>query len=71
MIGYIAIDQYGETIKLTNIKFPKKQLMEKLNVNCVSKMYIDTEDSKTKHIGYISKGRWYRIYKIYEWFKYK
>jgi hypothetical protein len=69
MLGYIAIDQYGDTIKLTNTKHPKKQLMKKLNVGYASKMYTDTKNNKTKHIGYIINNRWYQIYKIYEWFK--
>ena len=66
-LGYLAIDQYGETIKLK--KHPRKELMEYFGVKHADKMFIDTRKEEGKHIGYVIAGHWFRIYEINEWNK--
>lgn len=63
-LGYIGIDQYGNYYKLK--KYPRKELMEKFNVQHISKMYVD-RNRETKHIGYIISGHWVSIYEVHEW----
>ena len=68
ILGYIAINQYGETIQLTETKFPRKQLIYKTGeTGKISKMFIDTISGETKHIGYIIGQNWWTIYNVAEW----
>jgi hypothetical protein len=57
---YIAIDQYGDKVFID--KYPRKELLEKRGIKHIAKMYCDTKDGQTKHIGYILQGSWYRVY---------
>ena len=64
-LGYIAIDQYGTHYKIE--KNPRKELLEQLYATHAGKMYVDTKDGKTKHIGYIINGLWLNVYAVHEW----
>ena len=68
-LGFLAIDQHGEKITLTENKFPRKQLLNKTGYKHAAKMYIDTKDGAVKCIGYIIGKRWYTLYKVSEWVK--
>lgn len=59
MLSYIAIDQYGNHILIE--KHPRKELMEHFGIQHASKMYVDTKDGKSMHIGYVVRGHWCRV----------
>ena len=65
-LGYLAIDQYGQTYQIGNNP-PRKYLLEHFGGKHADKMYVDTKDGTAKHIGYIIKGLWLRIYKVCDW----
>ena len=67
-LGYIAVNERtGETEHLTENRTPRAQLLERLGVQHADKMYCDTKSGETKHIGYIARGGWWRIYEVYDW----
>jgi len=59
---YMAIDQYGSTHH--NLKHPRKDLMERLNCKHASKMYRDTKNGKTFHVGYVIANHWLTVYEV-------
>ena len=59
---YIAIDQYGQTWK--NLEHPRKDLMEKIGCRHAEKMYIDGDDGKIYHVGYVIGGLWLNVCEI-------
>lgn len=59
---YMAIDQHGQHYH--GLKKPRKELCEILDRQHVEKMYMDTEDGKTYHCGYIIGGLWLSIYEV-------
>lgn len=68
-LGIMARDQYGETIHLPDCKHPRKALLEKLGRQHAAKMYCDTKDGQTKHVGYVIASRWFTLYAVCEWAK--
>jgi hypothetical protein len=68
MLGYIAIDQYGQTYKLKT-NHPRKELLELFGRATAAKMYIDTKGGETKHTGYVISGHWLSVYQIHEFKK--
>jgi hypothetical protein len=68
LLGFLAIDQYGNTVKLTGVtKHPRKALMEKVGAQSARKMYCDTADGTPRHIGYILGRSWYTLYEVHAW----
>lgn len=65
-LGYIAEDQFGQTYHIGNNP-PRKWLLSHLGRQHADKMYCDTKDGKTKHVGYIIGGLWLSIYRVCEW----
>lgn len=64
-LGYIAIDQYGHSERLTDVKRgPRVQLLEKLCAKGARKIYRDPD---ARHVGYIVQGRWFDIFEVHEW----
>lgn len=62
---YTAQDQWGGRV---NIKqHPRKELCQHHGVKHADKMYIDTTDGKSHHIGYIVSGHWYRVIEVKAW----
>lgn len=59
---YIAIDQYGQTWH--NLEHPRKDLMKQIGCSHAEKMYIDGEDGKVYHTGYVIGGLWLNVYEI-------
>ena len=64
---YIAFDQYGQPIWIK--AHPRKELMETCDLRHASKMYIDTKDKVTHHVGYVVGCRWFNVYQITPAFK--
>lgn len=64
MNNYIAIDQYGDIVKLFSAKYPRKALLEKLGYKSASKIYQDKKNGTVAHVGYIVGGMWYSLYEI-------
>ena len=62
---FMAIDQHGETFH--SLKHPRKDLCEKLNCSHADKMYMDTKEGSSVHIGYIIAGRWLTVYEVKPW----
>jgi hypothetical protein len=65
-LGYLAIDQYGQTYQIGN-NHPRKWLMSHIGSSRADKMYCDTTGGAAKHIGYIVKGLWLRVFKVCDW----
>jgi len=64
VIGYMAIDQYGQTYHIGNNP-PRKWLLEHLGKQHVDKVYTDNLDTgETKHVGYMIADLWLRIYRV-------
>ena len=66
-LGYLAVGQY-RTIELTDArKHPRGQLLRELGISSARNVYIDGNDGKPQHIGYIAAGEWWTIYEVSEW----
>ena len=59
--NYIAIDQYG-TVERNLGPHPRRALLDRLGRQHADKVYRDTADGKTIHVGYIVAGRWFTLY---------
>lgn len=64
-LGYMGLDQYGNHYKID--KNPRKELLEQLGYKHADKVYVDTKDGNTKHIGYVIGGRRITVYEVHEW----
>ncbi len=62
-MNYMAIDQYGTTYHNLG-PHPRKELLERLGYKKANKMYVDTKDGQTVHIGYVIGGLWLTLYKV-------
>lgn len=62
-MNYMAIDQYGHTYHDLG-KHPRKALLERLGSSKAHKMYVDTKDGQTVHVGYVIGGLWLTLYKV-------
>jgi hypothetical protein len=54
----IFIDQYGQIFRCNT----RKELMETIGSKHCDKMYVDTSDGQSKHVGYVIKSHWLRFY---------
>ena len=67
VLGYMGIDQYGDTYHIGNNP-PRKWLLNHLCRRHADKMYVDSvATGQAKHIGYIIAGRWITLYRVSEW----
>ena len=57
----IAIDQYGHIEY--GLKHPRKDLLKRVGRTRANKMYVDTTQGKTLHVGYVIGPHWFRLYK--------
>lgn len=62
-INYMGIDQYG-TVYHNLGNHPRKELMKRLYISHVSKMYRDYADGSYSHVGYILGGLWITLYEV-------
>jgi hypothetical protein len=65
-LGYIAKDQYGNFYPIGNHP-PRKALLTTFNRQHCQKMYQDTKDGKTRHVGYIIAGLWLDVFVVGQW----
>jgi len=61
-MAFMAIDQWGNTHH--DLKHPRKDLMEFAGVKSASKMYVDTKDGKSHHVGYVVGKFQFRLYEV-------
>lgn len=63
-----AVDQYGNCIFVDADK-PRQSLAEAYGVasSSLEKIYVDTKNGETKHVGYSVNGLWFTLYKLTEW----
>lgn len=66
-LGYLAIDQYGQSERLLEPEHPRKQLLNKLGRNYAKKMYCEQVAGGEKHRGYVISGRWFTLYEVHSW----
>lgn len=64
LVGWLAIDQYGQNYRLTDVKFPRKQLLKKLGRSHADIMYCDLKSGGHKQTGYIIGGLWLDLYEV-------
>ena len=63
-LGYMARNQYGETIHIGNNP-PRKFLLEHFGRSRAEKMYVDSaETGKARHCGYIIAGNWLTLFRV-------
>jgi len=65
-VGYMAIDQYGETYHIGDNP-PRKWLLEHFCRQHAAKMYVDTKAGRVRHIGYIIAGHWLEVFSVALW----
>lgn len=65
-LGYLGIDQYGTEYHIGDNP-PLKWLKNYLGCGHASKIYEDTKDGKTRHVGYAIKDCWITIYRLCNW----
>jgi len=61
--NYMSIDQYGQTFHDLG-KHPRKELMERLGCQHISKMYLDKKDGTSIHVGYVVGRHWCTLYEV-------
>lgn len=67
-LGYLATNRStGEKLSLYGTNHPRKQLLEKLGRKHADKIYCDSKDGQTRHVGYIVAGAWWNIWEVHEW----
>ncbi len=67
-IGYLASGHQGTMIKLLEKnKHPRGQLLKALSSKHAQKIYIETKEGETKHVGYIVSGEWFDIFEVHSW----
>ena len=61
--GTMAIDQYGDTEHALG-KHPRRELMRRYGRKSARKMYVDTRDGETLHVGWIVAGHWFTVFNV-------
>ena len=59
---YMAVDQYGQTFH--GLTSPRKELCERLARSRADKMYVEGEDGKRYHVGYVIGSLWLKLYVV-------
>jgi len=68
LLGYMAMGNLGTTIHLTDAKkHPRGQLLRDLGKTHAKKVYSDSKEGVTKHVGYIVGKEWFTLYEVREW----
>lgn len=62
--GYMAIDQYGQTLYLGVTKHPRRELLNRLGARHCVKQYTERKDGTSYHSGYIVGRQWFTLYKV-------
>ena len=62
----MARDQYGQWHHDLG-RHPRKELLNRLCRKKAQRMFIDTKDGTSKHIGYVIAGLWLTLFRVEEW----
>lgn len=62
--AYMAIDQYGQTYHIGFTKYPRQWLLNHFGRKSARKIYHDTLDGHTYHVGWIIGGLWLSVYEV-------
>ncbi len=62
-MDFMATDQYGNTYHALG-KAPRKALMERLGAKHATRMYVDKQDGKTYHVGWVIRGHWLTLFRV-------
>ena len=65
-LGYIAIDQYGDTFHIGDNP-PRKWLLKHLDRSHADIMYCDTKSGEAKRVGYVIACLWLSVFAVHEW----
>jgi len=60
--NFIGMDQYGSTYLIK--KYPRKELLERLDRKHANKMHIDSRDGTSRHIGYVIAELWIEVLRL-------
>lgn len=63
-LGFMAVDQYNTVHHLSG-KYPRKQLLKLYDRKHADKIYRDTPNGGTIHVGWIIAGRWFNVYQVH------
>lgn len=61
--NHMAIDQYGATFHNLG-RFPRRELLERLDRKSSKKMYQDGTDQTTFQTGWIIAGLWLSVFEV-------
>jgi len=64
-LGFLGIDQHGKHYNME--VHPRKELLEQLGYAKAGKMYRDTKDGKTRHVGYVIGPYWVEVFRVCQW----
>lgn len=59
-VWYYGEDQYGNSYH--HLRYPRKQLMQRLDCKHADKMYETDKFGNNFHVGYVIQGHWIRLY---------
>ena len=59
---FLGVDQYGHCYPF--LIHPRKELIEKIGVSHVSKMYVDKKSGEIAHVGYVIGGLWVELFEM-------
>lgn len=60
--NFVARDQYGNTVWIEH--YPRKELMAWAGTKHVNKVYLDSKDGGSYHVGYEVKGHWFDVQRL-------
>ena len=66
--GYLAVNQHGDSFRLTGVKHPRKQLLDKVGCrHCRRITWWRLGPGLVKHTGYVIGGDWWTLYEVHAW----
>lgn len=66
-MALMAMGSHGTTLHGIDEKCPRKDLLDRLSATHAGKVYVDTTNGDIRHVGYIVRGEWYRLYNVAPW----
>ena len=61
--NHMAVDQYGHTYHNLGPQ-PRKELLARLGRKRASKMFVDNDEGKSLHIGWIINRFWLTVFEV-------
>lgn len=62
MRRFMGIDQWGNTYH--GLEKPRRDLIRKIGVKHVTRMYRDGPDGKTYHVGWVVGRHWVEVFEV-------